>query len=388
MLIPHRLSSKEAVAKSTPWEPSGPVFADWSPTTTFRLKTMSKTNFIAINPESYTATRQVSKSRHPGGQTPDISFEQQLRQIRTHMDMTMAQVLFDNDTSDKPETDLLSQTLNLEVLATLSKLSGHQAHPLASQALPTPGTTTDAVRKNDLHVDEHDARTRVDELARSMMAEHGARVQESPDLTPKGILSRHFESRDQCNAIGYDRQGGTSYGIYQISSRQGTMDQFIDFLRREMPSWASQLDQAGPADTGSDQGAMPEAWRAIAREDPQGFSQMQHRFITRTHYLPALGNILQLTGLTEDLLSPPLREVIFSTAVHHGPTGAVNIFRQAWDRLDPDDADDLTARLLDQVYAIRKTRFSGSTSQVQAAVANRLDQEALLARRLLDSMLG
>ncbi|GAU09911.1 chitosanase [Desulfoplanes formicivorans] len=301
----------------------------------------------------------------------------------------MANALLDNGTPTEPGTDLLSQTLNLEVLATLSKLSGHQDNPVTSLMSPhqtAPGKVRQESRNPEPELDH--ARAKVDKLAREKVAEHEVNAQESQPFMPRGMLSRPFESQEQCDAIGYDRHGGTSYGIYQISSRQGTMDQFIDFLRQEIPAWAKRLEQAGPADTGSTQGAMPSAWQAIAREDSDLFADIQHRFITKTHYLPALENILQHTGIKEHLLSAPLREVIFSTAVQHGPTGAGNIFKQALENLDLDDSSDLAARLLDQIYTIRKTRFSSSSSRVQAAVTSRLNQEALLARHLLDSMIG
>ncbi len=49
-----------------------------------------------------------------------------------------------------------------------------------------------------------------------------------------GDLSSTFESGAQgVNAIGYDRNGGTSYGTYQIASKPGTMKGFIEFLREK-----------------------------------------------------------------------------------------------------------------------------------------------------------
>ena len=234
----------------------------------------------------------------------------------------------------------------------------------------------------------NDADVLVDRLAQKIVTKHGTPDTASAASTPRGMLSRHFESGEQCDAIGYDRHGGTSYGTYQISSRQGTMDRFIDFLRQEIPTWAERLEQAGPADTGSTQGAMPSAWQSIAGEEPDLFGELQHRFITKTHYLPALENILKSTGLGENLFSAPLQEVLFSTAVQHGPTGAGGIFKRALENLDPSDSTNVTSRLMDQIYAIRKTQFSSSSSQVQAAVSNRLTREALLAHNLLDSMLG
>ncbi|WP_462325125.1 VgrG-related protein [Desulfoplanes sp.] len=352
---------------------------------------MSKPNFIPINPDLYRAPSSVSGNRHHHGQTSDTSFQERFEQIKSRMDLNMANVLFDTDPPTKTSgTDLFSQTLNLDVLATLSKLSGQRSLaqpsslPQLNQSVPdhVQPTTPDPMPPSN------DADVRVDRLAQKIVTRHGTPGPESAASPPRGMLSRHFESGEQCDAVGYDRHGGTSYGTYQISSRQGTMDQFIDFLRKEIPTWAERLEQAGPADTGSTQGAMPSTWQSIAGEEPDLFGELQHRFITKTHYLPALEKILERTGLGENLFSAPLQEVLFSTAVQHGPSGAGDIFTRALKNLDPGDSTRVTSRLVDQIYAIRKTQFSSSSSQVQSAVTNRLTQEALLARNLLDSMLG
>jgi hypothetical protein len=352
---------------------------------------MSKPNFIPINPDLYKTPSAVSGNRHQRDRTSDVSFEQHFEQIKTRMDMAMTNALFDDDSPAKASGgDLFAQTLNLDVLATLSKLSSQRSFVQPSSFQVAGGSVSRDIQSDSPEPKSPagDADALVHRLAQEIVTEHGTPEKASTVSTPRGMLSRHFESGEQCDAIGYDRHGGTSYGTYQISSRQGTMDQFIDFLRQEIPAWAERLKQAGPMDTGSTQGAMPSTWRAIAGEEPDLFAELQHRFVTQTHYLPALKNILEQTGLEEDLFSAPLQEVLFSTAVQHGPTGAGEIFKRALENIDPGDSTHLTSRLMDQIYEIRKTRFSSSSSQVQAAVANRLSREAVLAQGLMDSMLG
>ena len=138
-----------------------------------------------------------------------------------------------------------------------------------------------------------------------------------------GSLAARFESgSDGAAAIGYDRHGGTSYGKFQLSSRAGTMDQFVSFLKRESPEWGKRLDAAGPANTGGRSGAMPRVWKEIAAENPALFEEMQTRFVHDNHFQPAVLEVGKRTGLDFNAMSPAMREVLWSTAVQHGVSGA------------------------------------------------------------------
>ncbi len=231
-----------------------------------------------------------------------------------------------------------------------------------------------------------------------------------------GGLSAQFESGEEgIAAIGYDRHGGTSYGKYQISSRAGTMDRFLDFARQAAPDIASRLEAAGPANTGGKSGEMPRVWREIAQEDPARFEALQERFIHESHYAPALQAVSRAAGLDKGALSPALREVLWSTAVQHGPAGATRIFARALDNIagqpngqpngqpevQPNGQTDGRAgaavqagtakagrnfekQLIREVYAVRSGQFGSSSERVQAAVQNRLDREMKLALAMTD----
>lgn len=212
-----------------------------------------------------------------------------------------------------------------------------------------------------------------------------ARHAPMPENDGLGQLSARFESGgDGIAAIGYDRNGGTSYGKYQIASRVGSMKSFLNFLDNEAPDIAQRLRKAGPANTGSRRGGMPDAWRAIAREQPERFEALQEAFIRESHYKPAMEAIVERTGLEADRLSPAMREVIWSTAVQHGPAGAARIFDRA-DNLSGKPTDPAYERkLISNVYKLRAGQFGSSTEAVQAAVQNRFRQEKNLALNMLD----
>ena len=199
-----------------------------------------------------------------------------------------------------------------------------------------------------------------------------------------GQLSAQFESgSDGVAAVGYDRVGGTSYGKYQVSSRAGSLKDFLDFLDTEAPDLSRRLRASGPGNTGSRKGAMPDAWRAIASEQPERFEDLQEAFVRQSHYQPALESIAQRTGLNPDKVSTALREVIWSTSVQHGPAGAARIFERAHAMSGSPSDPAYERNLINNVYNIRVGQFGSSDSNIQAAVANRFRQEKALALNML-----
>ena len=219
------------------------------------------------------------------------------------------------------------------------------------------------------------------------VAQQAASVQqEQPTAREDGLgsLAAQFESGSAGSAaIGYDRVGGTSYGKYQIASRVGSMNNFLKFLDKEAPDLADRLRSAGPANTGGRRGKMPDTWRAIAAEQPTRFEALQEKFIHASHYAPALDALTKSAGINPEELSPAMQEVLWSTAVQHGPAGAARIFNRAVSRTGKLEDSQAERKIIDSVYAIRAEQFGSSTEQVRAAVRNRLKQEKAMALAML-----
>ncbi len=199
-----------------------------------------------------------------------------------------------------------------------------------------------------------------------------------------GVLSAHFESGEKGpGAIGYDDNGGTSYGTYQISSRAGTMKHFIDYLSDQAPDLANKLKAAGPANTGATYGKMPAVWKKVAAQDPVRFSKLQYDFIEKSHYQPAVQEISDRTGLDISKAPKALQEVLWSTAVQHGPNGAAKIFTKAIKRTQAKNDGVKIAQLIDSVYDMRATQFGSSGSSVRAAARTRFREEGRMALAML-----
>ncbi len=204
------------------------------------------------------------------------------------------------------------------------------------------------------------------------------------DMPDFGKLSSQFESgKDGISAIGYDRVGGTSYGKYQIASRVGSMDKFLSFLDTAAPDMAEKLRDAGPANTGSRKGGMPGVWRELAQEQPDRFEALQDKFIYESHYKPALDAIAEKTPMNGERISSVMQEVLWSTAVQHGPNGAARIFNRATAKAGDHEDKNYDKRVINNVYAIRAEQFGSSTEAVQDAVRNRMHREKNLALNML-----
>lgn len=334
------------------------------------------------------ARQTVSASTDPGRERRQADgptggeFEKTLRTMRETMNMAMAdrflsatQSWHADDKEDPSSGGMSMNNLGLGMLTSLSMMG-----------LPTPVPSIQAVRNAyGLPGD-----SRLDAAGLGLGTSGGNRRQ-TRNLADqvRGFLSKRFESGAQgSEAIGYDRVGGTSYGIFQLSSRQGTMDRFLSFLDSQAPGLSQRLRDAGPANTGSTDGALPETWKSIAQEFPDLFAGLQTEFIEQTHYAPALNAVAQATGFDLRNLPGALNEVLFSTAVQHGPSGAANIFTRAIESVTDNNGNlnyDRIGQLIDSVYAIRGTQFGSSTPEVQSAVTNRLRSEKSLAMAMLNN---
>lgn len=203
-------------------------------------------------------------------------------------------------------------------------------------------------------------------------------------IRPSGRLSALFESGDHgVRAIGWDTRGGTSYGKYQMSSRMGTLDRFIVFLHERTPQWAQRLAAAGDGDTGGVLGSMPREWKRIAAEDPVRFERLQDSFIHSQYYSPTVLAISAETGLDVNAHPAVMREVLWSTAVLHGPTGGAEIFIEAARRVRGQPGRCYNRALLEEVFRERERRIVRSGNPKEDVLRRRLEMEKELALAML-----
>jgi hypothetical protein len=199
-----------------------------------------------------------------------------------------------------------------------------------------------------------------------------SRGNEEPSISIDGLgsLSKRFESGGDSSAIGYDSKGGTSYGKYQIASKTGTMDKFLDYIKDKNPEAYNILSSAGDPNTGSKSGSFVDAWKNVIAQNLLG--NAEHEFIKATHYDPAYEKLNPGAKSLVDK-SSSLQNVLWSTAVQHGPSGGGRIFNKTYIE-GMSETDYVNA-----IYQERSTKFGSSSAEVQQGVRDRFTEENQMA---------
>ena len=183
--------------------------------------------------------------------------------------------------------------------------------------------------------------------------------------------------------------GGVSYGSYQMTSANGgTVARFV-----AEPDFPWRDDFAGLT-PGS--GEFSAQWIDVATRAPADFKAAEHAFIKRTHFDPLCRTIQTDEGVDIARCSHALQDVIWSTAVQHGPN--TNVVDLAFDRLRAAGTFDPAAMDFDRnaIVAIYDERgrkdangvlvhFSRNSQAVQDGVARRFQNEVADALRMLDA---
>jgi len=188
-------------------------------------------------------------------------------------------------------------------------------------------------------------------------------------------LSAKYESGKRGSvAIGYDHAGGASYGKYQIAYKVGTLARFMDFLVVEYPDVHASLAPHWST-AGSTKGAFAQEWRRMARAGE--LMDSEHMFIKATHYDAAYKKMNTSAQFMVDA-SHAIQQVLWSTAVQHGPSGGCKVFNQAEDI----GGKNKTA-FIKAVYARRRRRLGNLRPNIKQAVLDRYKSEERAALKLL-----
>ena len=194
-----------------------------------------------------------------------------------------------------------------------------------------------------------------------------------------GKLSERFEVGQRgpgTVSTGRGDAGGVSYGSYQMTSKPngGTVKRYVS-----LPTFTFR-DRFLGLTPGTDE--FSAVWREIAANKRDEFQSSQHDFIKKTHFDPLTQKIISEDGLNVLTRSHTLQDVIWSTAVQHGPGNDVVHRALATMSIGVDDPD-FDRSLIVAIYAERgrKTpagnlaRFARNSPEVQRGVARRFREE-------------
>ena len=199
------------------------------------------------------------------------------------------------------------------------------------------------------------------------------------DFVSKGIgsVAAYFESGKAgpgTISSGAGDYGGVSYGTHQLSSKTGTLQQYI-----KNSKYRDEFAGLTPATP-----AFDSKWREIASRDPEGFAQDQEAFIAKSHYLPQVKNLSSI-GLDLNARSDALKAAAFSVGVQFGPGS--KLINKAIDAkgLDPKKATD--EEVIKGIYGFKKdyndNLFKSSSSNVRAGTLKRAFREEAMVLDLL-----
>ena len=179
-----------------------------------------------------------------------------------------------------------------------------------------------------------------------------------------GSVSAQFESSGNYGAVssGTGDAGGKSYGIFQLSSKMGSLNTFLG-----SSSYASHFNGLAPGSPEFD-----DKWRSLAN-DP-GFAQEQLKYGQDKYYKPALDNLSSM-GIDLSKRSQAVQELVMSTSVQYGP--ANNKLSRVLKGKNVSSLSD--AEIINLVQASKaeniKGDFTSSSEDVQNGVLNRIEKE-------------
>jgi hypothetical protein len=157
--------------------------------------------------------------------------------------------------------------------------------------------------------------------------------------------------------------GGASYGTYQLSSTQGTLQKFL------------KSSKYGDQFTGLQPGS-PEfnaKWKEVAKADPE-FGNAQHDFIKASHYDPQIDR-LKKGGIDLSGRGAAVQDAVWSTSVQFGGNSSlIEKSLKGKDTASMSDADIVSA-IQDYKVANNDKLFASSSAGVRAGTAKRAVEE-------------
>lgn len=192
-----------------------------------------------------------------------------------------------------------------------------------------------------------------------------------------GSLSAKYESNNNPRAKGYDKNGGHSYGRYQIETRHGTMLDYIKYLKSK-PEYRDFADTLN--DAGGYEGAYNKtedfvtAWDKLSAN--KEFNASQHQFILDKKLAPVLRGVKKIRGFNVENRDFVIKQMLYSLATQHGEGNALELIRNAiGDNAEDLSDEDLINRIYDERSNVNRYFKRSTPSDRENIKKNRLPRE-------------
>ena len=183
-----------------------------------------------------------------------------------------------------------------------------------------------------------------------------------------GSLAVEHESGGDPGNVSPDTSGSYSYGLFQFNSKRGgTAHSFMPFLKQNHPKLYAALGN-GYLKVGSKE--FNQVFRDVAHgemKDEMIKAQQEHAYAS---YVAPVESKLDGTEFQKEFgNNRGYKEVILSTAIQHGPSGANRILREAWGMVDKNaDKQTQLSQLIQSTYQLR-----GRPGEFKTALAEKKD---------------
>jgi hypothetical protein len=187
-----------------------------------------------------------------------------------------------------------------------------------------------------------------------------------------GVLSGKYESNGDPGMIstgmlsdGNPDPGGKSYGVWQFASKVGTVDNFIFWLINRNENFYKLLRDAKEADGNTFDVNFDTAWKYLSENYMEEFLNLQLAFTKGSYYDASVRFVRNNFGFDIDNASFAYKNVVFSSAVHHGVSGATRIGTATTSPgvLTAVGYDKPEREMIEQVYLERARRFSSLSTR-------------------------
>lgn len=189
-----------------------------------------------------------------------------------------------------------------------------------------------------------------------------------------GLVAAHQEDRRLNQGTvshGNGDHGGKSYGFYQLSSKSGTVQEYL-----KQSHYGASFEGLKPGTELFD-----DQWKKIARSDPH-FGEDQRKFIEKTHYQPQFDR-LKADGIDLSHRGIAVQEALWSTAVQYR-NNTKSIFEGAFqerfgkdykEHLNKHSDKELVSAIQDYKLERVDRDFRSSTPDWRDGVQNRILRE-------------
>lgn len=195
------------------------------------------------------------------------------------------------------------------------------------------------------------------------------KIQKSRDIEDIGFISAKYESGGNGGTVssGNGDYGGVSYGVSQLSSKAGSADKFVEWLKTNNPQMASAFKNYKAGTT-----EFSNAWKQTFTNYGDNFTKMQKQYTYNSHVKPLADLAKQETGI-DYTRSPALMELLYSTAIQFG-AGSLGLSALGNVTSNMTDEEIVNASY-DKKISNYKIYFSSSSTSVQESVKNRFTNE-------------